>query len=633
MTKPVVPTPPAGNNVVEMDAIDVKEWEHGQRTPQASDANLAALVKQSGESAAESAAHRVAPPAAPATAPSSLASGSSARPALPPLPEPVRRGGPAMGPLPGGRATTSPPAPLPGVRAGGSPVRAGTSPPALSGVRTSSSMSVPSLPGARGGGAGPDVASAPVAPPSAPPPDAVAPPAAAASSSGRIELSSRSADKPARPGSPNLPFVLRGNAPVLDEAPAKLAFRSGRPGSQPPAEVPAPHGAPALDETVVARRPASEPFEDLTARRPAWPGSRPLDAASFTGGPPTETAWIDQTAPGRPTALAARPGSVSFDEPTRVVRVSGAQPVVPTPPAAPESAQVSLPLPAPVESARPAYPTSAGSFNDVPSFVSSAQSLGDRRTPSRVVHPSVDRRVITETGTARSIAPSRRLLVWTGAGCVAVVAAIVLLGGGSTGSSATAVSSPPPAPRDNEYRAAAAAAAGPPAAAAAAEPAVDHADRPEPADHPDHAEPAAPAIAAPPGELPPATPKPTAPVNRARRLGGKKLVVEYNDRGSDAPSLVAQDAEDPAIPRARAAYVTGNRKLFAGDVKGAIAAYQESLALYPGYVGGYRGLGLAYAQLGERDQALAALQTYVATVPSAKDVALIKKRIARLQGK
>jgi tetratricopeptide (TPR) repeat protein len=123
-------------------------------------------------------------------------------------------------------------------------------------------------------------------------------------------------------------------------------------------------------------------------------------------------------------------------------------------------------------------------------------------------------------------------------------------------------------------------------------------------------------------------------VNRpVRRLGGKKLVVEYNDRSSDAPGLVAQAAEDPAITRARTAYLSGNRKLFDGDVDGAIAAYQASLELYPGYVGGYRGLGLAYAQRGDRDQALEALQTYVTTVPGAKDVVLIKKRIARLQGK
>jgi regulator of sirC expression with transglutaminase-like and TPR domain len=99
------------------------------------------------------------------------------------------------------------------------------------------------------------------------------------------------------------------------------------------------------------------------------------------------------------------------------------------------------------------------------------------------------------------------------------------------------------------------------------------------------------------------------------------------------PGLVAQPTEDPAIGLARTAYLSGNQQLFAGDAAGAIRAYRESLSLYAGYVGGYRGLGLAYAQLGDTPNALEAFRMYVDTVPGAKDVALIKKRIARLQGK
>jgi len=55
--------------------------------------------------------------------------------------------------------------------------------------------------------------------------------------------------------------------------------------------------------------------------------------------------------------------------------------------------------------------------------------------------------------------------------------------------------------------------------------------------------------------------------------------------------------------------------------------------MYPGYVGGYRGLGLAYAQRGDTQKSLEALTTYVTTVPNAKDVPLLKKRIARLQAR
>jgi tetratricopeptide (TPR) repeat protein len=112
-----------------------------------------------------------------------------------------------------------------------------------------------------------------------------------------------------------------------------------------------------------------------------------------------------------------------------------------------------------------------------------------------------------------------------------------------------------------------------------------------------------------------------------------KLVVDYTARPNEPmpPSLVAQSAEDPAIGMARNAYTTGNQRLFAGDLGGAVRAYREALEIYPGYVGGYRGLGLVYEQLGDKASALAALHVYVAAVPNARDIALIKKRIAHLQ--
>jgi regulator of sirC expression with transglutaminase-like and TPR domain len=119
-----------------------------------------------------------------------------------------------------------------------------------------------------------------------------------------------------------------------------------------------------------------------------------------------------------------------------------------------------------------------------------------------------------------------------------------------------------------------------------------------------------------------------------KKLGGKKLVIEYSGRESEvAARPAARAAEDPAIARARSAYLSGNQKLFAGDAEGAVRAYHQALGFYPGYVGGYRGLGLAYAQLGNTPKALDAFRTYVRTVPGARDVALIKKRIARLSGK
>jgi Flp pilus assembly protein TadD len=112
-----------------------------------------------------------------------------------------------------------------------------------------------------------------------------------------------------------------------------------------------------------------------------------------------------------------------------------------------------------------------------------------------------------------------------------------------------------------------------------------------------------------------------------------KLVVDYTARPDEPapPSLVAQGEEDPAIGMARNAYTTGNQRLFVGDLDGAVRAYREALETYPGYVGGYRGLGLVYEQLGDKASALAALHVYVAAVPNARDIVLIKKRIAHLQ--
>ena len=118
---------------------------------------------------------------------------------------------------------------------------------------------------------------------------------------------------------------------------------------------------------------------------------------------------------------------------------------------------------------------------------------------------------------------------------------------------------------------------------------------------------------------------------RKLAFGGKPVVLEYDHPKQDVAAPAAPKSEDSALVKARAVYATGNQRLFAGDADGAIHAYQQALALYPGYVAGYRGLGLAYAQQGNNAKALQALRTYVSSVPNARDVALIKKRIARLQ--
>ena len=131
-----------------------------------------------------------------------------------------------------------------------------------------------------------------------------------------------------------------------------------------------------------------------------------------------------------------------------------------------------------------------------------------------------------------------------------------------------------------------------------------------------------------------------------RKLGGKRVVLEYDARSatgtapSPAPAPSAEDPKpDPAarpadeseVVRARGVYQQGNVKLFAGDASGAANAYLDALKIYPGYVASYRGLGFAYAEQGEKAKALNAFRIYVKTVPNARDAALIRKRIEKLE--
>ncbi|MDQ3333835.1 MAG: tetratricopeptide repeat protein [Myxococcota bacterium] len=141
-----------------------------------------------------------------------------------------------------------------------------------------------------------------------------------------------------------------------------------------------------------------------------------------------------------------------------------------------------------------------------------------------------------------------------------------------------------------------------------------------------------------PTETPPTPPPvaapPPAPVKRTPTLGGKKVVLEYdNTAPKELPkkTVPAKGDDSASIGAARITYFNGNRKLFSGDADAAIKLYKQALAVYPGYVASYRGLGLAYAQKGDKANALKAFRTYIAAVPGAKDIALVRKRIAQLQ--
>ena len=142
------------------------------------------------------------------------------------------------------------------------------------------------------------------------------------------------------------------------------------------------------------------------------------------------------------------------------------------------------------------------------------------------------------------------------------------------------------------------------------------------------ATPAPPAVAAVKAVASPPTPKVPAkkPVALRRISRNKKpVVVDYDTKSTSSPLDV-----DQALAQARAAYAIGNQHLFAGESREAVTAYRNALSIYPSYAAGYRGLGLAFAQLDDKPAALAAFKNYVKLAPAAKDIALIQKRIRNL---
>ena len=67
-----------------------------------------------------------------------------------------------------------------------------------------------------------------------------------------------------------------------------------------------------------------------------------------------------------------------------------------------------------------------------------------------------------------------------------------------------------------------------------------------------------------------------------------------------------------------------------GDTTGALASLRTSLAANPNYAPTWRGLGLVFEKLGEKDQARAAYKRYLQLAPSAGDAEQIRSRMERL---
>jgi Flp pilus assembly protein TadD len=110
----------------------------------------------------------------------------------------------------------------------------------------------------------------------------------------------------------------------------------------------------------------------------------------------------------------------------------------------------------------------------------------------------------------------------------------------------------------------------------------------------------------------------------------RRTVARASAAEASGTSTAPTDDSDK-MARARDAYREGNERLFHGDAAGAITSYEEMMRLNPKDPGGYRGMGLASAQLGKRTEAVRYLRAYLKHAPNADDRGIIIGRISLLQ--
>lgn len=665
---------------LEIEAIDIEEWEAGQRTPEANDAKLEALVRQTAtmpavdRPGAPEPPRRTAtiaravpkiPPATPAPvevkreltpAPKKPAASSSATPAhgastvmratpAKPIPaaEPIDDDWndasfdsptviPTKSPIDSFSAQTvirdnsvalaqarrtTPPAGVPADR--------GTPPGDTSVAKSTQAMgSLAQTPPKRTPPAGIPAAKPlePKATQPLPPLGAVEPP-----------------KSPAKRETPSAGMAAVGTPSTKRESPA------GWVPSMPPAGSPAaksnelkPQGETSLRGTSIVSASDAPKHEVLV--RGATPKPAPelkppvvaeviakaeVDAdAELTTPQP-----IVETVPQVAQSLSSKPGIVKLpvEEPAAVEEFawpsSPGMVAVAPPVATPDGSPVPARLPDPPKLAEASAPLAPMPMAHAPPRVAQAPIapapvvVVPTIAPQVLPYPSVripvddrprydERRVPTDAGP-----PRRRLAAIIGGAAGAVVILIIVI--------AVAKSGGTPEPVETK-----------PAPTATKEPAPTQPDPPVVAVADPDQQPTTPTNVATPDPTAKPTKLPVQPIIRTGPPGTipKKPAIATKPGNSGKPEVAVKTGPD--ISTLRAAYNTGNQRLFVGDTTGAIKAYQQTITLAPGYAPGYRGLGLAYAQAGDRPRAVTALKRYIALAPKAKDVPLIQNRITAL---
>jgi Flp pilus assembly protein TadD len=621
-------------DVVEIDAIGVDEWEHEQHTPRAMDENLAALVKSSAQSgptraptiddgweadAAEPSKQRTTTNTVSRPAPAKTKTKTMALPTVAPAAKPVAAK--AVAP----KALAPKPAAVPQVIARAE-TKAIVSPVAKPPVVKPLAGDEP-LPGfvevkplaARG-------AAKPAAKPTAPPTERTPTAKPATKSTSELKPVAKPIAKPTPP-----PMAAIEPKPIAKPTPPPMAAIEPKPVA---AVVVAAEPKPSRAATPVPFSPMTLPawppsngFEDwdnpqsaatsvsnrVTPSRAVSSDFKPEDSvivdlnAKPTATPSTDKPRRPQTAPVIQTSEQTPSTSGVFVMPTAAQ--PNATPVAPEAPELPPPPVVLAAAPSPSDGDRasspgwntplperlPGEPIAAPA---APSWPSAAGLVYEPHAP--IVHESAAPIVLR-----RAVFRSRGVVIGVAAAAViAIVVAVAALGshGSSDSKQATIVAtsaSKATAPVDST---------------------ATHATRPGAGTMPAPATTAAVEAVTPPPKSPVKAPVATRRFSRSR----KPVVVDYDKKPSSPVDV------DEALAQARAAYANGNQHLFAGEGREAVAEYRRALSIYPSYAAGYRGLGLAFAQLDEKPSAIAAFKTYVKLAPTAKDVALIQKRIRNL---
>ena len=97
------------------------------------------------------------------------------------------------------------------------------------------------------------------------------------------------------------------------------------------------------------------------------------------------------------------------------------------------------------------------------------------------------------------------------------------------------------------------------------------------------------------------------------------------------PAQVAHAAPPAAShDSVEAAYKQGIQQYMRGDTQAALASLRTALAGNPNYPPTWRGLGLVFEKMNEKDQARAAYRRYLQIAPTSSDADQIRSRLDRL---